>query len=399
MVYVVHGWEAENIDSILRQVKKKCSDNGTQQNDFICIGSSRLLGTVSANSLTAYLINIYRTRGEVKVDRTTILSADDAMLGLQLCLADINLQVTGEFDALLSDVLTVMNCVAERKLKINEKEIFESKELGITDSVAEEQKKLFEKYQKFLESSVYVDLYDLLNFYKDQCSSLDKEVKCLNDKSFIMFDYPANVVEKAMFSFLCSTRDITNIVVKESSLEDNEVNLKFQSVTYTTDLLESYSLQPSILKNNQLNLSPTQKYIQQIFLSYIDLLVNSSSSISLARVINIPDREIDHHAFTVLKRRANKSNLSMYQLAISLVMKIRLGGKGYAPDQNDPLMMYVKGLSQFVNLLQNLHTIIEDEPDVRLACQRVVKLLKNTILKSRESLSRKPAVEEMAEKN
>lgn len=92
-----------------------------------------------------------------------------------------------------------MNCVAERKLKINEKEIFESKELGITDSVDEEQKKLFEKYQKFLESSVYVDLYDLLNFYKDQCSSLDEEVKCLNDKSFIIFDYPVNVVEVSCF--------------------------------------------------------------------------------------------------------------------------------------------------------------------------------------------------------
>lgn len=109
------------------------------------------------------------------------------------------MQATGEFDALLSDVLTVMNCVAERKLKINEKEIFESKELGITDSVDEEQKKLFEKYQKFLESSVYVDLYDLLNFYKDQCSSLDEEVKCLNDKSFIIFDYPVNVVEVSCF--------------------------------------------------------------------------------------------------------------------------------------------------------------------------------------------------------
>ncbi|CAE1286686.1 unnamed protein product [Acanthosepion pharaonis] len=198
MVYVVHGWEAENIDSILRQVKKKCSDNGTQQNDFICIGSSCLRETNSASSLTAYLINIYRTHGVVKVDRTTILSADDAMLGLQLCLADINLQATGEFDALLSDVLT------------------------------------------------------------DQCSSLDEEVKCLNDKSFIIFDYPVNVVEKAMFSFLCSTRDITNIVVKESSLEDNDVNLKFQSLTYSTDLLESYSLQPSTLKNNRLKLSPTQ---------------------------------------------------------------------------------------------------------------------------------------------
>lgn len=109
------------------------------------------------------------------------------------------MQATGEFDALLSDVLTVMNCVAERKLKINEKGIFESKELGITDSVDEEQKKLFEKYQKFLESSVYVDLYDLLNFYKDQCSSLDEEVKCLNDKSFIIFDYPVNVVEVSCF--------------------------------------------------------------------------------------------------------------------------------------------------------------------------------------------------------
>ena len=59
-----------------------------------------------------------------------------------------------------------------------------------------------------------------------------------------------------------------------------------------------------------------QTYIQKIFLSYIDLLVNSNSSISLARVINIPDREIDHHAFTVLKRRANKSNLSMYQVGL-----------------------------------------------------------------------------------
>ena len=86
------------------------------------------------------------------------------------------------------------------KLGLTEKkENFEPKELEMKDCLTKEEKNVFEKYQKFLERSFYVDLYDLLNFYKDRCSSLDEDIKYLNDKSFIVFDLPVNIVEVSYF--------------------------------------------------------------------------------------------------------------------------------------------------------------------------------------------------------
>jgi len=44
-------------------------------------------------------------------------------------------------------------------------------------------------------------------------------------------------------------------------------------------------------------------------------------------------------------------------------MKLRLGGKGYAPDSEHPLAQHVKGLGEFVTLVQRLQTIIEEDLD------------------------------------
>lgn len=46
-------------------------------------------------------------------------------------------------------------------------------------------------------------------------------------------------------------------------------------------------------------------------------------------------------------------------------MRIRLGGKGYAPDPNHPLAPHVKGVGEFVSLMHRMETVIEEDPDIR----------------------------------
>ena len=51
-------------------------------------------------------------------------------------------------------------------------------------------------------------------------------------------------------------------------------------------------------------------------MSYLQLLVNLRSETALARVINVPDRGLDHRAFTAIKKESKKTKLSMYQVNV-----------------------------------------------------------------------------------
>ncbi|ESO09644.1 hypothetical protein HELRODRAFT_135220, partial [Helobdella robusta] len=101
-------------------------------------------------------------------------------------------------------------------------------------------------------------------------------------------------------------------------------------------------------------------YAEQLILSYLELLVNSRNELSLATVINVPDRDIDHQSFTHIKHEAAKRNLSIYQTILSFITRIRLGGKSYAPPSDNPLTNHIKGLSEFVDVLNKLHSILEE---------------------------------------
>ena len=46
-------------------------------------------------------------------------------------------------------------------------------------------------------------------------------------------------------------------------------------------------------------------------------------------------------------------------------MRLRLGGKSYAPDPHNKLAPYVKGMGEFVDLMHKLQTILEEDPDVQ----------------------------------
>ena len=53
------------------------------------------------------------------------------------------------------------------------------------------------------------------------------------------------------------------------------------------------------------------------------------------------------------------------QMLTSFVMRLRLGGKGYAPDRSSPLLPHVKGFSLLMGMVQKLQGIVEEEPDIR----------------------------------
>ena len=98
-------------------------------------------------------------------------------------------------------------------------------------------------------------------------------------------------------------------------------------------------------------------------MGYLELLVNTRNEIALARIIDIPSRGLDHKAFTDLKHTARPKNMSMYQTAVSHVMRIRLGGKSYAPGSDNLLSQHTKGLSELVDLIHKLQNIVEEDQD------------------------------------
>lgn len=55
-------------------------------------------------------------------------------------------------------------------------------------------------------------------------------------------------------------------------------------------------------------------FAEQVIAGYLELLVNSRNELALARVINVPDRKLDHAAFTDIRHEAELRNMSMYQV-------------------------------------------------------------------------------------
>jgi hypothetical protein len=139
--------------------------------------------------------------------------------------------------------------------------------------------------------------------------------------------------------------------------------------------------------------SVTERYVEKVVLGYLHLLVNSRSELALAQVINVPERGLNHKAFTDLKRAAKHKKMSMYQTAVSYIMRRRLGGKSYAPDPNVPLAQHVKGLGEFVDLINKLQTIVEEDTNSSSAIRRVLNAIKMSIVRCRDNTIRHQSVD------
>ena len=52
-------------------------------------------------------------------------------------------------------------------------------------------------------------------------------------------------------------------------------------------------------------------------------------------------------------------------------MRLRLGGKSYAPDPHCVLAQHCKGIGLFVDLMHKLQTVIEEVSNTRYVCVNI----------------------------
>ncbi|KAM7378396.1 hypothetical protein PAMA_013346 [Pampus argenteus] len=265
-------------------------------------------------------------------ERTTIHGADSMLMVLQLAMAEVNKQQSGEFKVALSDVLMAWKHLLLHKLHLPPPNFARSENYDL----------ILEAYESFLKRSNTVDLVDIL--------SMCKQLRLDSDP-----DEPVSPIQ--LFEFLSGNLDV--LEVPDSSV-------------------------PSTLSSKDRPCSPQVKMaVRRVFCSYLSLLVNSKNDMALALTLNVPDRSLGRQTFTDIKHAARNNNTSLFLAVTSFVRAIQLGGKGYAPAQSDPLRKHVKGLSDFVQFLDNLEEILGEIPDPSVCGARLVAAIRAALVKGR----------------
>ncbi|XP_036976991.1 PCNA-interacting partner [Acanthopagrus latus] len=268
-------------------------------------------------------------------ERTTIHGADDMLMVLQLAIAEVNKQHGREFKVALSDVLMAWKHLLLDKLHLPPP----------GSARLENYDLILEAYESFLKRSNTVDLVDVFSMYK-QLRPVESDP-----------EEPVSSIQ--LFEFLSGSMEV-------SELPDSSV--------------------PSTPSSKNRSCSSQVKMaMRRVFCSYLNLLVNSKNDMALAQTLDVPSRALGRQAFTDLKHAAQNSNNSLFLTVTSFVRAIQLGGKGYAPAESDPLRKHVKGLSDFVQFLDNLDEILGEIPDPSACGARLVAAIRAALVKGRSS--------------
>uniref|UniRef100_A0A8C9XJZ3 PCNA-interacting partner n=1 Tax=Sander lucioperca TaxID=283035 RepID=A0A8C9XJZ3_SANLU len=261
-------------------------------------------------------------------ERTTIHGADGMLMLLQLAMADVNKQVT--VHSYYSNSFSSVGFGSKYFLSLEVQKV-QNYDL------------ILETYESFLKRSNTVDLVDILSMYK-QLSLVDSDPQ-----------EPVSPIQ--LFEFLSGNVDV-------SELPDSSVPSTPSS------------------KSRPCN---SQVPVRRVFCSYLNLLVNAKNDMALALTIDVPSRALGRQAFTDIKHAAHDNNTSLFLAVTSFVRAIQLGGKGYAPAESDPLRKHVKGLSDFVQFIDNLEEILGEIPDPSVCGARLVTAIRAVLVKGRSS--------------
>ncbi|XP_028255211.1 PCNA-interacting partner [Parambassis ranga] len=273
--------------------------------------------------------------GVLQSERATILGADGMLMVLQLVMAEVNKRRGGEFKVALSDVLMAWKHLLLDKLHL----------LPPSSARLENYDLILEAYKSFLKRSNNVDLVDVLFMYKKlRLADMDPEE-------------PVSPIQ--LFEFLSGNMELSQF---------------------------SESTVPSTPSSKGRPCSSQVKMaVRQVFCAYLNLLVNSKDDLALALTLDVPSRALGRQTFTDIKHAARDNNMSLFLAVTSFVRAIQLGGKGYAPSESDPLRKHVKGLSDFVQFLDNLEEILGEIPDPSACGTRLVAAIRAALVKGRSS--------------
>ncbi|XP_061770118.1 PCNA-interacting partner isoform X2 [Nerophis ophidion] len=254
-------------------------------------------------------------------ERTTVHGADAMLLVLQLAVADVRKQLSGEFKVALSDVLLAWKHLLLHKLHLQTPEAPRLENYDL----------ILEAYEGFLESSNTVDLVDVHSAYKELGGDSEELVSPVQ-----------------LFEFLSG---------------------------HATD--GPASSFPSTPSRSQV----IKTAVRRVFCSYLSLLVNTKDDLALALTLDVPSRSLGRRTFTDVKHAARSSSTSLFLALTSFVRAIQLGGKGYAPAETDPLRKHVKGLCSFVQFLDDLEEILGETPDPSACGAKLVSAIRAALVK------------------
>lgn len=262
------------------------------------------------------------------------------------------------------------------KKKLNLKIISNNADLDANINNFEEIYKLYEEY--LLKSNI-VDSADLVLRLKNEYEHNEEFKKCLNSLDYIVTFKKLGIVETSWYMWL----------LKEASFYQIKITMP-RNNTFANDILpDTASLMIENKRFDDFNSfntseiifrSPSELHFLKLIISYMSLLVNSRNELCLANVINVPDRGLNETAFTLIKHVAACKKMSMYQIMVSYVTRIKLGGKGYAAEKDCPLKDYVKGLSDFIEVMNKLHTFIEENDHSLQATTQIISYLKKILI-------------------
>ncbi|XP_047192476.1 PCNA-interacting partner isoform X2 [Scophthalmus maximus] len=267
-------------------------------------------------------------------ERTTVHGADGMLMVLQLAMAEVNKQRAGEFKVPLSDVLMAWKHLLLSKLHLPPPDFARLENYDL----------ILEAYESFLKRSNTVDLVDILRMYKQ----------------LTLADLEEPVSPTQLFQFLSGN-------VEVSELPDS-------SVPSTPSSKGRPCCSPQV-----------KMAVRRVFCSYLNLLVNTKNDMALALTLDVPGRALGRQAFTDIKHAAQNANTSLFLAVTSFVRAIQLGGKGYAPAESDPLRKHVKGLSDYVQFLDNLEEILGETPDPSVCGAKLVTAIRAALVKGRSS--------------
>ncbi|ROI15467.1 PCNA-interacting partner [Anabarilius grahami] len=267
-------------------------------------------------------------------ERTTIQGADGMLMVLQLAMAGVNKQEYGDFGVALSEVLAAWKYFLLDKLQLSHNDI----------PLPQNYDLIRKEYDCFLKRTNTVDLIDVFIMFKELRINEDPEE-------------PLTAMQ--LFQFLIGEKE---------SLEK----------------VESLPGCPATPSNKAGICSPQiQRVVWRVFCSYLGLLVNSKNDLALTYTLDNPNRSLGHIAFTDLRHAACNNASSFFLTVTSFVRAIQLGGKGYAPPESHPLRKHIKGLSEFLNFVDQCQDVLGETPNPREAGSKLVSSIRAALVKGR----------------
>ena len=208
--------------------------------------------------------------------------------------------------------------------------------------------------------------------------------------SYISFMEHCNLIDNADVK-LCLNSNSENesetcTTTNKTLLDDGNLLSPISNKTKTKTIHSPFAPSPGNLSTMtspfaQSPKDPSNLQVRRIIISYLQLISNSRNEIALARIIDVPTRGIDHKSFTDIRKLATDKGMPMYQVISSFVRQVLLGGKGYAPDEHHVLFKHKQGLLEFIDLMDNLQTILDEGDTISSVLILMLKFIKTSFIR------------------